>query len=90
MEYYRNFFSLKCSIFVNLTGRRTENHCQKRFKMQILFYGLRLSPVPQVNLFMQTAAGTCNVITLNFCTEVEICSCSLVRVWEFALTLFAK
>lgn len=55
-----------------------------------MFYGLGVPPVPQLNLFIQTAAGTCKAITLSLCTDAGVCSCGLERIWEFVLTLFVK
>lgn len=48
------------------------------------------SPVPQVNLFMQRAADICSVVDFTLHTDVGICSCSLDRAWEFALTFLVK
>lgn len=71
--------------------RKTEDHCPKKiFQVQILFSDPRLCPVSQSNLFMQTAAGTHNVIVLSLVTGVGVCSCSLETMWAFALTFSIK
>lgn len=53
-EYYRKCFCLKYTIFVNLIESRTESHCKKKKKeikkIQIVFYGLGVPPVPQLNV----------------------------------------
>lgn len=85
MEFYRKYVSLKCRVKGKL-----KTIVQKIFQAQILFSDPRLCPVSQSNLFMQTAAGICNVIALSLVTGVGICSCSLETMWAFALTFSIK
>lgn len=85
MEFYRKYVSLKCRVKGKL-----KTIVQKIFQVQILFSDPRLCPVSQSNLFMQTAAGTQNVIALRLVTGVGICSCSLETMWAFALTFSIK
>lgn len=70
--------------------RKTEDHCPKKyFKCKFCFL-IPDCPVSQSNLFMQTAAGTRNVIALSLVTGVGVCSCSLETMWAFALTFSIK